>query len=110
MNITPPSLPLYENQIDTNYGPHLYKMSNRYAKTTPFHGKAYSLVKATMNKAQKKTFVSWGDIAMDEDEEKLIEMHDPLKGDNRCWGDIQMEEDEKNKQEGWTVVKKKSKQ
>lgn len=66
--------------------------------------------KATMNKAQKKTFVSWGDIAMDEDEEKLIEMHDPLKGDNRCWGDIQMEEDEKNKQEGWTVVKKKSKQ
>ena len=89
-----------------------------------------------MNKAQKKTFVSWGDIAMDEDEEKLKEMHDPLKGDNRCWGDIQMdedeeklkemhdplkgdnrcwgdiamEEDEKNKQEGWTVVKKKSKQ
>lgn len=50
----------------------------------------------TMNKPKKKT-------------EKLIEMHDPLKGDDRCWGDIQMEEDEKNKQEGWTVVKKKTK-
>ena len=71
-------------------------MSNRYAKTTPFHGKAYSLVKATMNKPEKKT-------------EKLKEMHDPLKGDDRCWGDIQMEEDEKNNQEGWTIVKKKSK-
>ena len=63
----------------------------------------------------KKIFKSWGDIAMYEDEEKekivkkplLLEMHDPLKNDNRCWGDIQMEEDEKNKE--WTIVKKKSK-
>ena len=84
LNITPPSLPLYENQIDTNYGPHLYKMSNRYVKTTPFHGKAYSLVKATMNKAHKKTFVSWEDIAMDEDKEKVDRCMHPLKGDDRC--------------------------
>ena len=62
----------------------------------------------------KKVFKSWGDMAMDEDEEKevlkktpLLEMHNPMKGDDRCWGDIQMEEDEKNKE--WTVVKKKSK-